>query len=1041
MQHKKLFNSTSQPIIICNATDLRRKITEALALSKKMICRKLGLDKASQQDGICEKARNGATRYSLFKYLDHFEDDFVLDEAWLMEVYRLAHVDPKDSKKEFHTILPENSKHIKITQNDARGLRTDLRLFLHCCWATRFLLLPVKYAGLPVFKKDLHSSPLEFAFDAYPEILKVLRKPFNETLDFDINIKDFIPEKALPNLNWYAPRYARACAAWDIEDITDELLDEVSSIPGVPRTTDWYYALHACVPDRVKFSTNNLYSNRIALSGQRKKLSQANFSSLQIEKHPAINSWIKDTNEYIDTLKENGLKTYYKHQTVIRKAMEILMSSNETLPEPSQITREQAKLIKIKLGEGIQPQTLKGLLYKLENFYDYLEVVHKSFKKPISRNLDFPKSSRPKGTNKKLMPEDSFPVYLSYLYGVAEWVWYINHHHPKRDEFIQNRDTQDKTINTSDSGFIPIFRFNDNYYPIEEIPTRIAPVHYPKIAKDSQLKSHTFIPHYIHLNIVIAETGIRLIAARWLNEETYDKAVNRSLFSEHSYMITKLWVNSDKSHDAWEADVVESVIGILDRQSKWKQQFLNGKDIPIFYDGHEHSKFEMIRPLFAQVNNNYRVTDSFTTVSDGTFRTVFRYILLHFSYIYSQLDVMDMTPIEIDDDLDLAGNLARVKEMKGDKRIKITPHSMRSQVVSNKITILPPHILKRSTGHINDACVIYYAQISPRFLDTQRAAQEEEFRNFITPMAINTRSEHSALRQAFGKNADAAMSDFGAITFSDHTSQKNRNGIKVVKDMLEELENKPEDTLSIIDMLAFNSTHICPFNNKCPTDIKADSMLGLTPCGGCPYAIKTVDNLPAISAHIRSLTDKAAVHETTINEAKDNGEDMGAYMNDVALRKFYTQELSAWAITTICLDSMARDLSQKDKWLVNKPEFIEKKFQKLTASNELTYTLVQIEEAINDQEFMTPQLKAKVSLFRNKVLAATGQFNTLLQSVPTGRTLLSDFKGMIKNVCNLSGITVDELPNKLESIQMDAQKALGNALNFPLPNSGDNSDA
>ncbi|NAW65677.1 hypothetical protein CAG72_10655 [Photobacterium halotolerans] len=717
------------------------------------------------------------------------------------------------------------------------------------------------------------------------------------------------------------------------------------------------------------------------------------------------------------------------------------MSSEEALPKPSQITREQAKLIKNRLGEGVLPQTLKGLLYKLENFYDYLEIVHKNFKKPMIRKLDFPRSPRRKVTNKNLMPDDSYPVYLSYLYGVAEWIWYMNHHHPKRGEFIHSGNTLDQTINTSDSGFIPIFRFNNKYYPIMEIPKKISPAYYPRVTRESQLKAHTFLPHYIHLSIVIAETGIRLIAARWLNEDTYDRAVNRSLFNEHSYMTTKLWVNSDKSHDAWEADVSESVIGILDRQSKWKKKFLNGKDIPIYYDGHVHSQFEMIRPLFAQLNNNSRVTDSYATVSDGTYRSVFKNILLHFSYIYSQLDVMELTPIDIDHDLDLAENLARLKEMKGENRIEITPHSMRSQVVSDKITILPPYIIKRSTGHISDAHVIYYAQISSKYIETQRAAQDQEFRDFIAPMIINTRDEQSAIRRAFGIDSDAAMSDFGAIVFAEHNSQKTRNGMKFVKDMLKELEDKPEGTFSIMDVLAFNSTHICPFNNNCPTDIKTDSILGLTPCGGCPYSIKTVDHLPAISAHIRAITDKAADYEITINEAKANGEDMSAYMNEVALRKFYTQELSAWAITATCLDSMARELSQKDKWLVSKPEFIEKKFHKLTTSNELTYTLVQIEEAINGQEFMTPQLKAKVNLFRNKVLAATGQFNALLQSVPTGRTLLSDFKGIIKNVCNLSGITVDELPQKLEGIQMDAQKALGNALNFTLPNSKSNNNA
>ncbi|TON84938.1 hypothetical protein CGH47_24335, partial [Vibrio parahaemolyticus] len=69
------------------------------------------------------------------------------------------------------------------------------------------------------------------------------------------------------------------------------------------------------------------------------------------------------------------------------------------------------------------------------------------------------------------------------------------------------------------------------------------------------------------------------------------------------------------------------------------------------------------------------------------------------------------------------------------------PHSMRSQVVSEFITVLPPSIIKKTTGHIEDSSVIYYAQIKPRYLNAQKAAQEEEFRDFIAPMMVDTKSK------------------------------------------------------------------------------------------------------------------------------------------------------------------------------------------------------------------------------------------------------------------------------------------------------------
>ncbi|BBC40845.1 hypothetical protein FA893_17330 [Photobacterium damselae subsp. piscicida] len=1033
-----LFNHTRKPIIICEKSELRGRILKALELAKKVVCKRQGVKKLSHDDRLAEKARLGATKLSLFKYLYQFDDEFELNEAWLNNVYRLVDIDPKVSRNEFHQILPECSRYINITQNDARGLRTDLRLFLHCCWASKFLLLPVYFSEIPTIKLGKVGATVEYAEDAYPEIFKIIRAPFFKELDCDIDIKQYMAEASMKNFKWYAHRYVRACAAWVVEDITNELLDELAknTIPNVPRTVGWYLALHACMPDRVRFDTEKVFVRNSYLPGIKGKLTTADFTPLELENHPAISVWIEEVNGYIDALKEKGLKSYAKYQNAIRKGMQALINSGESLPEPKNINRNQAKAMMKVLGKGIKASSYKDALYKLEGFFQYIAIIHDDFKVPVSKRLDFPISGRSKGTVKELLPEDSFAPYLSYLYGIAEWIWYMNYHHPHKDAFVSRLIQTDKTIKTNDSGFTPIFRCNDKYYPIEEIPTKICPSFRPRVNQVCGLKSCTFIPHYIHLSILMAETGIRLMALRWLNDQTYDKNVDRDLFNERSYLITKLWVNTDKSHDAWVADVSETVIGILDRQSTWKKNFLIGEDAPIYYDGHEYSDFEMIKPLFAQVDPHLEIKKSFSTVTDSSYRTTFKHILLHFSYIYSKISEHNIPPVEIHHDKDLVGNLQRVKGFIGNAKLDITPHSMRAQVVSNNITILPPSVIKKSTGHADDAHEIYYAKIQNKFLDVQKAGQEQEFRDFITPMMVDAKSKQSALQQAFAKNANRALNDFGAVSFSNHDSKETRSGMLIIKKKLDDLEDTSDNTQTIIDLLAFNSTHICPFNNECPDDIKKNAIHGIPKCGECPYSVKTVDHLPAISAKIRALTDKAAELEDIINEAKANSEDMGAYINEISLKRFYGGEISAWATTATCLDSMANNLSQKDKWLVRKPDFIRKKLTKLKSSNELTNTLVRIEEALNYQEFLTPQLKAKVTIFRNKVLAQTRQFKALLGEEPTGQKLLYDFKGIIKTICDISGIGVNELPAELARIEMNAQKALGGTLSLPITITG-----
>ncbi|MDR9824059.1 hypothetical protein RCJ22_00385, partial [Vibrio sp. FNV 38] len=101
-----LFNHTREPAIICEKSELRGKILEALELTKQVVCKRQGIKKLTHEDGLEEKARLGVTKLSLFKYLDQFEDEFELDEAWLKNIYRLVDIDPKESRKEFHQILP-----------------------------------------------------------------------------------------------------------------------------------------------------------------------------------------------------------------------------------------------------------------------------------------------------------------------------------------------------------------------------------------------------------------------------------------------------------------------------------------------------------------------------------------------------------------------------------------------------------------------------------------------------------------------------------------------------------------------------------------------------------------------------------------------------------------------------------------------------------------------------------------------------------------------------------------------------------------------
>ncbi|MCQ9136980.1 hypothetical protein, partial [Streptomyces hilarionis] len=63
----------------------------------------------------------------------------------------------------------------------------------------------------------------------------------------------------------------------------------------------------------------------------------------------------------------------------------------------------------------------------------------------------------------------------------------------------------------------------------------------------------------------------------------------------------------------------------------------------------------------------------------------------------------------------------------------------------------------------------------------------------------------SKLQQAFRRDKEKSLIDFGAISFDRETKDDVVSGVR-------ETRQRP------IDSLAFMPTHICPFGNRCPAD-------------------------------------------------------------------------------------------------------------------------------------------------------------------------------------------------------------------------------
>ena len=67
--------------------------------------------------------------------------------------------------------------------------------------------------------------------------------------------------------------------------------------------------------------------------------------------------------------------------------------------------------------------------------------------------------------------------------------------------------------------------------------------------------------------------------------------------------------------------------------------------------------FEMIKPLFAIINPNLELSDSFPVVSDSSYREAFKFIITHFSHIYAKASENHVPPVKVNLDISLMENI------------------------------------------------------------------------------------------------------------------------------------------------------------------------------------------------------------------------------------------------------------------------------------------------------------------------------------------------------------------------------------------------
>lgn len=1057
--------------IIKEGPDLSHAVVKAIDNAKQCVMSELFNRPHIWPDPeeITAGSKNPFKRASIIKFFNQHDNPSIAPEynaTWVKKLYLAAQKAPE--RHEILELIPQQAAPQSVVSNTLRGLfKADALLILHFLWFEKAVLLPLSLAKPVTRDPDTGGQHFEYAANFYPETFALIRYPFLKNIRTKlVDFSEFLATSALENFNWSAWRFIRATDWHVIEDID---LDDVASyfektgdgtlfqdIPKYPIAPKMIlFCFKEAFPSRCQFSMDDDRLKNTVRQATESAIEGGKFyvpASLEAHK----DAWLfhernflkhkkRKISKWKDSEKALGILNAYLFEELPSKA------NSDAVPMPENFSRKFLEdhdgipnLIEY-VQQGRKSSTVRGILLAINQFMTYLESCSNTYEKlqnfrnPINANLDFPLLRKGNSTSKAVFGPDHFVPFLQYCYAVEAFGWFLSEKiigmgqgHRFQKEIKHAITPNQRVFDTESLGFVPIvFVKNPEYEqdkprsgknrkmiakPIFFLPKSLLPMPARRLKTQAGWTSFPAL-NQIQMTILMLETGIRGVHVRWLDRRTYDKDIDRSYPLPP---ICNLWVNTDKAHDEWGAKVSRSVIEVLDRQKKSHDWF----DEPsiheeAWYNNYgENNPFGKILTIFpaghiSGTGNTGPGPLSEVALSSHFKKTIFAFDL--FCRYTLGIAPSNKMPEEFRyiESIDTAEELAEALKLfeQYKKTVAHTPHSCRASVVTHWITILPPNLIgDHITGHATVEHVLYYAKIDPSFLKRHEKYQKLAFENGFSwdesnISSIKAEDINSTLQKAFEKNKEGALYDFGAISYERPNSKGE------VLSGVRQFKKQP------LDAVTFHGTHICPFADQCPKDVVDDlkAIPGVRmPCGGCYYSVKTVDHLPRISGHVRSLIEESAELKDYIDDARKGGADPLTFKQKAEHRQFLADEISAWTVTMHCLDQMYQDIQGRDHFLVQQPEIVSEQLQQIVVDGSgLEYLVARVAEAKTNAEFFTPRLKSQLKLARAKILKLSGEYHRLLQDEPSGFTLLDEFRGIVRSTCETLGLSVHQLADEM----------------------------
>lgn len=503
-------------------------------------------------------------------------------------------------------------------------------------------------------------------------------------------------------------------------------------------------------------------------------------------------------------------------------------------------------------------------IYPIEEFFNFIishsNVIPDTDKVRNSFSPDcYPKQIKKWGTVKKPIPRLYFSTFISMLYSLEHLTMHLNAMADGTEPGVVAGELKWPTLSELVHGsswaglwgtgamscagvdlkalnYTPIFYHDKKARPFNYIPRfyRISDMHI------GGSKQPRVIMNDVRSTLLMCETGIRQQHLLWLDADRYAQYVERNVRRP----LAPLLVSTDKAHGEWTSIVSHRVIELLDRQHAWYRRCSDPQfQKQIWYNLNPGSKFGRIRPLFRLA----------LTPTSWTNFEPYRLLLLCLQYFFKTEigdircpDIIWFKPaVGFNEEIQYIENHS-IDYLSSITATTLTsdytPHGLRAGFVSEAIKFLPPSIVGQWLTGQSEALVSYYSVFDEADLGmthqqmlcmTLMSNQDKLAAGDFPDLAEAISNLNRTLRKDIAADPQAAVTKHRLMSISSVKRESDTGLDRIIAKEVSEF--------------AFNTTHICPFNNICPKEV-LDLFGEPSCCSACPFAIRGVAHLPAISA-------------------------------------------------------------------------------------------------------------------------------------------------------------------------------------------------